>query len=253
MALLFVSPPLSSIASAEESGLTNSSTAEVEIEGVNYLVTLWSTETYSEVTLKNLSDNQVETASYNKTKDQMVFNNELVSQEALQEMKGIASSVDATSDIRLAFTDYSFSASTNDGYSTDGVGPTQPWKYVKSSYNAINVVLVTTLAVCGLILLLPTGTGFVAGVVISAKVLATLAIAIVSSVKNTGNRYVYTKLDTYYKYEMGYHKYKYVLSAYKDSARTKLISSVSHETRLGNKPPSSYGYHLYTPTPGYAY
>lgn len=106
------------------------------------------------------------------------------------------------------------------------------WKHVKSYKNSFNVKLFTVLAITGIILLLPTGTGAVAGVVLTAKIISVLAAAIYSSSQQS--KYYYT-FDTYYSPLNGYYNNKFVMRVYKDSKRTKLIKSVSHTTRLGEK------------------
>lgn len=238
--LLVVNGPLTSVAFAEE--FTPVDTTEFEFEGDMYTLTIAEEGDTRKVLLKNQETNTLETSAYNQVTDQLYFNDELVDNDTLQTLKSVSTSIDIEESLYFTDSELSADVSTSEfSYSPDGIGPTHPWKLVKTSYNSLNIKLATVLFVLGLIALIPTGTGWVAYAVFSAKVLAALATAIVASLKSTGNKYVYFKLNTYYKAEQGYHKYKYTLYAYRDSARRYLIKSISHETRLGTKPPSGYG------------
>ncbi len=234
--LLLVPGPVTSFAATqtpvENSRLKDSNhsedQAEFEIDGVTYTLTLHKDGNYQEAVI---SDGKTEeTVSYDSSKDELKFGDELVSDEDIELMKeSVANSTVEDNSTNL------------DGkLQMMAVSQNIPYRLVKTYKNAINVPVATALVVTGLILILPTGTGAVAGAVLTAKIIAVLVTAIVSSLKDTGNKYVYFTFKTYYKGQGGYWWNKFVLSAYKDSNRTKLIKSVSHETKYGKK--YSYDY-----------
>lgn len=191
-----------------------------ELEGKVYTLTLVTEEDTQTAYIEH-ENGEVESVSYNQSKDELRFNGELADTELFVEMKEAANELGG-SDEELS-SELSSQIETFSNYN---------WKHVKSYKNSFNVKLFTVLAITGVILLLPTGTGAVAGAVLTAKVISVLASAIFSASQQS--KYYYT-FDTYYSPLNGYYNNKFVLRVYKDSKRTKLIKSVSHTTRLGKK------------------
>lgn len=197
-------------------------TATFDFEGVTYTLTLNVEGDYQEAII---SDGKTEeTVSYDSKNDELRFNNELVSDEDLEIMKD--SVADSSLEDGTVSLDSEFQVMAKQKI---------PYKLVKTNHNAINVPVATVLIVTGLILLIPTGTGAVAGAVMTAKVIAIIAASVTSALKDTGNKYVYFTFKTYYKGQGGYWWNKFVLSAYKDDKRKKLIKTVTHETKYGKK------------------
>lgn len=191
-----------------------------ELEGKVYTLTLVTEEDTQTAYIEH-ENGEVESVSYNQSKDELRFNGELADTELFVEMKEAANELGG-SDEELS-SELSSQIETFSNYN---------WKHVKSYKNSFNVKLFTVLAITGVILLLPTGTGAVAGAVLTAKVISVLASAIFSASQQS--KYYYT-FDTYYSPLNGYYNNKFVLRVYKDSKKTKLIKSVSHTTRLGKK------------------
>lgn len=219
--LLFFATPLQSLAALSSppasNGIKDSHT--FEHEGETYTITL---ETIGDVQTAYVESetNGLETVSYDRAKDELRFNNELASDEFLSELKGSAEEISEGEQI----SDKEFSTmSTN-----------YNWRLVKTFNNSFNVAVGTVLVVTGIILLLPTGTGALMGIVLTAKVIAVMASAIVSA-SDTSGSVVYYTFKTYYSPKNGYYNNRFVFSVYKDSKRTKHIKTVEHITRLGKK------------------
>lgn len=223
--LFFITPLQSYAALSSQSPLVPKTEATedshiFELEGKVYTLTLVTEEDTQTAYIEH-ENGEVESVSYNQSKDELRFNGELADTELFVEMKETANELGG-SDEELS-SELSSQIETFSNYN---------WKHVKSYKNSFNVKLFTVLAITGVILLLPTGTGAVAGAVLTAKVISVLASAIFSASQQS--KYYYT-FDTYYSPLNGYYNNKFVLRVYKDSKRTKLIKSVSHTTRLGKK------------------
>ncbi len=217
--LLFFSTPLQSMAAALNPSIPeNQDSYSFEVEGEKYNLTLVTDGDVQTVYLES-EKNGLETASYDRSTDELRFNNELADEEFLGELKETANEISISDDFSIS--EFSTQADYN-------------WKLVNTEKNSFNVTVATVLVVTGLILLLPTGTGAVMGVVLTAKIIAVLASAIVSASGPGKNTFYYT-FKTYYSPLNGYYNNKFVLSVYKDSKRTKLVKTVTHTTRLGKK------------------
>lgn len=190
-------------------------------DGEEYTLTLVTDNDLQTVYLE--SSNGVETVSYDKNKDELRFNGELADAELLQELKGAANSLSGES---IDVVDDGMVDAFSDGYN---------WKHVKSYKDSFNVTVATVLVVTGIILLLPTGTGALAGAVLTAKVISVLASAIVTASSSDNQKVFYYTFDTYYSPKNGYWNNKFVLSVYKNSSRTQLVKRVEHTTPYGKK------------------
>ncbi|MDQ0271259.1 hypothetical protein [Cytobacillus purgationiresistens] len=193
-----------------------------ELEGKVYTLTL-VTEEGTQTAYIEHENGEVESVSYNQTKDELRFNGELADAELFVEMK------EAADELGGSDTEYSSDEELSSQFETFS---NYNWKHVKSYKNSFNVKLFTVLAITGIILLLPTGSGALMGVVLTAKIISVLAASIFSASQQS--KYYYT-FDTYYSPLNGYYNNKFVMRVYKDSKRTKLIKSVSHTTRMGKK------------------
>ena len=227
--LMFVSGPITSFAATDASenqimvDSNHTDSATFEIDGITYSLTLKVDGDFQKAIIDD--GTKKETVSYDSSADELRFNGKLVSDEELESMKSIVDEGIVRDDI----------IKTDDGKRTQVMVTKIPYKLVKTHKGSINVTVATVLVVTGLILLIPTGTGAIAGVVLSARAIAILASAIVSSMQCSCFKVVYFKFQTYYKNAGGYWWNKFVLSVYKDSKRTKLIKSVSTETKYGKK------------------
>lgn len=228
--LLFFMLPLQSYASVSSSSVPkfdgNEDSYTFELEGEMYTLTLVTKNDVQTVYIEN--EDGLETVSYDKGKDELRFNDELVDEEVMEELRGVAS--------ELNYGEVEDSNISEFGISSYKWDPNAyNWKLVKSYKNSLNITVATVLVVTGVILLLPTGTGAIAGAVLTAKAIAVLASAIVSASGSNGQKVFYYKFDTYYSPKGGYWNNKFVLSVYKDKKRTKLVKRVSHITRYGKK------------------
>lgn len=220
MLLLFMFP-LDSYASASSSFTSQFVESEdsytFEFEGEMHTLTLVSNNDVQTVYIENKDG--IETASYNKVKDELRFNGELVEDEILDELKGTVNELHESETL-------DFSPFSNTGYN---------WKFVKSYSNSFNITVATILAVTGVILLIPTGTGAAAGVILSAKVIATLASATVAASGSTGQKVFYYQLDTYYSPKNGLYNNRFIVNVWKQKDRRGFVTKVIHTTPYGKK------------------
>lgn len=219
--LLFLTLPLNSYASAASSSIPvfvgNEDSYTFEMEGIIHTLTLVTKNGVQTAYLEN--EDGMETVSYDEGKHELRINDELVEEELMEELTGVANELSLQE-----VEDLNISTMAASAYN---------WKHVKTYTNEFNVKIFTALAVIGIILLLPTGTGALVGVIFTAKLIGTLASAIVGA--SGSNKKFYYKVNTYYSPRNGYYNNKFVLSVYKDKKRTKLVKSVTHITRLGKK------------------
>ncbi|MFP7229695.1 hypothetical protein SFB99_15840 [Bacillus altitudinis] len=207
---LFLTVPLQTVAAVtlEPQGIKES--YQTEIEGKLHTfnsVVKGSTQT---ITIDN--GEQIDTVSFDRATEELRINNELVDiKEAGPE---------------LLSEDGEFNTKSNKDYQ---------WRLVKTYKNKFNVTLAIVVLVTTTILALPTGTGAVAGAVLTLKVIAILATTVTTASGSTGQKVFHYTFKTYYSPKNGYWNNKFVLSVYKDSKRKKHVKTVSHTTRLGKK------------------
>ena len=210
---LFLTVPLQTVAAVTQQPQEIKESYQTEIEGKLHTfnsVVKGSTQT---ITIDN--GEKVETISYDRAKEELRINNELVDIEEFKEAGQ-----------ELFNEDGEFTTKSNKDYQ---------WRHVKSYKNKFNVTVAIVALVTTTILALPTGHGAVAGVMLTLKAIGIMATTVTTASGSTGQKVFYYKFDTYYSPKNGYWNNKFVLSVYKDSKRKKLVKKVSHTTRLGKK------------------
>ncbi|MFP3421816.1 hypothetical protein R0K30_20860 [Bacillus sp. SIMBA_154] len=211
--MLFLTAPLQTVAAATQQPQEIKESYQTEIEGKLHTfnsLTKGSTQT---ITIDN--GEQVDTVSFDRAKEELRINNELVDVEEFKEAGQ-----------ELIKEDGEISAKSNKDYQ---------WRLVKTYKNKFNITVAIVVVVTGAILAIPTGTGAVAGAVLTLKAVALAASAVTSASGSTGQKVFHYTFKTYYSPKNGYWNNKFVLSIYKDSKRKKHVKTVSHTTRLGKK------------------
>src|SRR5699024_1679396 len=224
--LLFLMAPSDSYVSAgslpSRDFVENEDSYTFEMEGKMHTLTLVTENGVRTAYLEN--EDGIETTSYDEKKHELRINDEVVEEEYLEELTEVANEL-------------SMQESEDLSISTIAAKPLNPknynWKHVKTYSGEFNVKIFTAITVIGIILLLPTGTGAIAGAVFTAKAIAVVANGIVAA--SGSNKKHYYTVKTYYSPRNGYYNNKFVLSVYKDKKKKKLIKSVSHITRYGKK------------------
>ncbi|NOL34544.1 hypothetical protein [Bacillus altitudinis] len=210
---LFLTVPLQTVAAVTLEPQEIKESYQTEIEGKLHTfnsVVKGSTQT---ITIDN--GEQIDSVSYDRAKEELRINNELVD---IKEFKEVGS--------ELLSEDDEFNTKSNKDYQ---------WRLVKTYKNKFNVTLAIVVLVTTTILALPTGTGAVAGAVLTLKAIAILATTVTTASGSTGQKVFHYTFKTYYSPKNGYWNNKFVLSVYKDSKRKKHVKTVSHTTRLGKK------------------
>ncbi|MCR6472541.1 MULTISPECIES: hypothetical protein [Bacillus] len=210
---LFLTVPLQTVAAVTHQPQEIKESYQTKIEGKVHTfnsVTKGSTQT---ITIDN--GEQVDTVSFDRAKKELRINNELVELEEFKEAGK-----------ELINEDGEISTKSNKDYQ---------WRLVKNYKNKFNITVAIVALVTGAILALPTGTGAIAGAVLTLKAVAIIATAVTSASGSTGQKVFHYTFKTYYSPKNGYWNNKFVLSVYKDSKRKKLLKKVSHQTRLGKK------------------
>lgn len=210
---LFLTVPLQTVAAVtlEPQGIKESYQTEIEGKLHNFnSVVKGSTQT---ITIDN--GEQIDTVSFDRATEELRINNELVE---LEEFKEVGK--------ELINEDGEVSSKSNKDYQ---------WRLVKNFKNKFNITVAIIVVVTGAILAIPTGTGAIAGAVLTLKAVALIASAVTSASGSTGQKVFHYTFKTYYSPKNGYWNNKFVLSVYKDSKRKKHVKTVTHTTRLGKK------------------
>ncbi|MDM5298150.1 hypothetical protein QUF51_08255 [Bacillus pumilus] len=216
--MLFLTVPLQTVAAANQTTNEIKDSHQIEIEGK--LHTFTSVVKNGVQTVSIDDGENVGVVSYNSNEDELRINNKLVDKETIEQIKsGIGEDLSIDSDSQ-------FDTLSNKSYN---------WKHVKSYKNEINITTTVIFLVTGAILMLPTGTGAVAGVIFTAKAIAVIVSAVISSSGSTGQKKFYYTVNTYYSPKNGYWNNKFILTVYKDKKRKKKLTKVTHQTRLGKK------------------
>ncbi|KAB2329467.1 hypothetical protein [Bacillus mesophilum] len=229
--LLFFATPLQSLAALSNQSVPNGikDSHTFQLEGVTYTLTLETDEDVQTAYIESEKDG-LQTVSYDRVKDELRFNGELASDEYLAEIRD--ASEDLSEGLQKGEEKLSGDLQISDaGFSTMS---DYNWRLVHTFNNSFNVTLFTVYAVTAIILLLPTGTGAVMGIILTAKIIASLASAIVSASDTSGSTIWYT-FKIYYSPKDGYYNNMFTLTTYKNSARTQYIKLVNHITRAGKK------------------
>lgn len=222
--LLAITPLSSTLASTELNRDDSLGSDEFIFDGVKYRVT-FKDEGDTQVAVIE-SDDITETVSYNSKTNVLLINNEQVDSQTLDAMHEFA---DSMADIVELGEDPEFT--------TLAFGPKQPWSLHGTTEGKVNIRIATVTSIVGVVLLIPAkGTALVVGGIWAVKAVTTVVGAVVAATTSSSDTYIYYKLDTHYKNEQGYHKYKFTLSFYEDSKYKKRIDSIEKETRLGKAP-----------------
>ncbi|GKV67461.1 MULTISPECIES: hypothetical protein [unclassified Sporosarcina] len=226
--LLFFMAPSYSHATASNLSVpqlsSNEDTYTFNVEGEEYTLTLVTENDVQTIYVE--SKDGIETVSYDNEKDELRFNGELADKELLGELRNAADEL--SEDLGL-----SESLSEKDSISTLSGG--YNWKHVKSYKNSFHIGVATVVLVSGVVLLLPTGTGALAGALLTMKLIGIVASAVVAASGTNESKTYYYTFNTYYSPKNGYWNNKFELSVYKNSARTQLVERVSHITPYGKK------------------
>lgn len=210
---LFLTVPLQTVAAVTLEPQEIKESYQTEIEGKLHTfnsVVKGSTQT---ITIDN--GEQIDSVSYDRAKEELRINNELVELEEFKEAGK-----------ELINDDGEVSSNSNKDYQ---------WRLVKNFKNKFNITVAIIVVVTGAILAIPTGTGAIAGAVLTLKAVALIASAVTSASGSTGQKVFHYTFKTYYSPKNGYWNNKFVLSVYKDSKRKKHVKTVTHTTRLGKK------------------
>ena len=208
VSILFFITPSQSYAALSSPSLSvpktevNEDSHTFELEGEVYTLTL-VTEKDKQTAYIQHENGEIESVSYNQSKDELRFNGELADADLFREMKEVANEL-GNSKFSLDENLSAFSLGENlSTFSVDEDPSIQNetlnnynWKHVKYYESSFNLTLFTVIAITGLILLLPTGTGAVVGAVLTVKVIAVMVSAIFSASEQS--KYYYT-FDTYYQ------------------------------------------------------
>ncbi|MHC9080484.1 hypothetical protein [Bacillus pumilus] len=216
--MLFLAVPLQTAAAVNQQPNEIKDSHKIEIEGKIHTFTYVLSGGVQTVSIDN--GENVDVVSYNSNKEELRINNELVDNETVEQIKsGIGEDLKINEESQ-------FNTLSNKSYN---------WKHVKSYKNEINITTTIVFLVTGAILMLPTGTGAVAGAIFTAKAIAVIVSAVISSSGSTGQKKFYYTVKTYYSPKNGYWNNKFILTVYKDKKRKKKLTKVTHQTRLGKK------------------
>lgn len=226
--LLFFMAPSYSYATASNLSVPqlggNEDTYTFNVEGEEYALTLVTENDVQTIYVENKDG--IETFSYDNKKDELRLNGELADEKLFGELRNAADELSE---------DLGLNESLNEKGSLSALSAGYNWKLVKSYKNSFHIGVATVVLVSGVILLLPTGTGALAGALLTTKLIAVVASAVVAASGTNESKTYYYTFNTYYSPKNGYWNNKFELSVYKNSARTQLVERVSHTTPYGKK------------------